>query len=425
MIKVAKFGGSSLSSADGFRRVGEILSDTDRRIAVVSAPGKRFPSDVKVTDILLSICARRGISDTGDMFDRFIERLLSIRDGLKIDFDLESELRTLKENLARLPRDYIVSRGEYFCAKLLAKYVGGRFIDAPVAVRFSYSGAQIPAGDDAAREILKSPLSVIPGFYGGYPNGEIKLLPRGGSDLSGSIVSRLVGADVYENWTDVDGVKLIDPNLVEDAVSVPEMTYGELRELSRLGASVMQEEAVLPLAGIPIHVLDTAHPCGRGTWILPKRSGGGAVGVAIRRGFCALRISKENSAHLPRVMSEALAALKIGGAVTEQISVYADGFTLIASDSGAIPLDDISSLSGVVSVSFKGNVALLGAVSSAGSIAETSAAILDALSKARVEIISAALSGAGTFSAAIDSASLPAAAPAAYRAIADKYSIEV
>lgn len=300
---VVKFGGSSLADADQFRKVAAIIhANPDRRYVVPSAPGRRFDGDEKVTDMLYKCydLSQKG-EDFGDVLGKIRSRYDEIIGGLGLDMDLSEEFETIRENIkSGRPKDYAASRGEYLNGKVLAKYLGFEFVDAADVIRFDDSG-EFDA--EKTNLILSKKLddvdyAVIPGFYGKNNEGTIKTFSRGGSDVTGSIVSRAVMADLYENWTDVSGCLIADPRIVPNAQVIDTITYRELRELAYMGASVLHEDAIFPVRseGIPINIRNTNKPEDEGTLIVestcrkPKYI---VTGVAGKKGFVAVSIEKD------------------------------------------------------------------------------------------------------------------------------------
>lgn len=304
MLKVVKFGGSSLADANQFRKVAEIIkSDADRRYVVASAPGKRDSHDVKVTDMLLQ-CFRlvRDKKSIDETFDKITERYNGIIRELGIDFSLDEDLQGIKVAiLHHATQDYIASRGEYLNSKILASFLGFPFIDAEEGIFFNEEGAlDLDKTDKELGRLLSyHEYAVIPGFYGATPNGMIKTFSRGGSDITGSIVARAANADIYENWTDVSGMLMADPRCITDPQPIPEITYRELRELSYMGATVMHDEAIFPVrkARIPINIRNTNCPEAPGTMIVYKASSNIVptviTGVAGRKGITAIHVEKD------------------------------------------------------------------------------------------------------------------------------------
>jgi aspartate kinase len=302
-VVVAKFGGSSLSDADQFRKVKSIiLSDNRRKYIIPSAPGKRFEKDFKITD-LLYLChdhVEKGIP-FDDVFNIISKRYLDLVKELSVSLDMESYLTEIKEKIAAgASKDYSASRGEFLNGLILANFLGFEFVDAADVIFFNKAGVY---DSEKTQAVLNERLSkiehaVIPGFYGSTPNGQIKTFTRGGSDISGAIVARGVNAMLYENWKDVPGVLMADPRIVENPKPVEKITYRELRELSYMGASVFHEEAIFPVrkANIPINVRNTNDPEDQGTLILndfnPTLNAPSIAGIAGKKDFTVIAIEK-------------------------------------------------------------------------------------------------------------------------------------
>ncbi len=303
MKKVVKFGGSSLAAAKQFQKVKEIIcSDEDRRYVVPSAPGKRFDGDTKVTDLLYECFGRAEAEEPFDLLLAEIrERYEDIIAGLGLDLSLEEDFAEIEERLLREPdRDYTASRGEYLNGKVMSAYLGFEFVDAAEMIRFFDDGT---FDANLTKKLTEERLSlcqyaVIPGFYGAYANGRIKTFTRGGSDITGSIVAWALGADMYENWTDVPGFLVSDPRIVDNPEVVDMITYRELRELSYMGATVLHEEAIFPVrkAGIPINIRNTNDPEDLGTMIVATTSQKPrftVTGIAGKKGFVAVDVYKD------------------------------------------------------------------------------------------------------------------------------------
>ena len=303
--KVVKFGGSSLSGAEQFKKVAAIIkSDPSRRFVVPSAPGKRIDTenDIKVTDMLYRTyeLASKG-EDITEIFEKIKERYNDIIRELALDMSLDVEFAKIKNGIInKAGRDYAASRGEYLVGIILAHYLGFDFIDPEEAIFFSNDGSFDP---ELTNSILKSRLkqsehAVIPGFYGAMPNGTIKTFTRNGSDITGSIVSRAAGAIVYENWTDTSGFLMADPRIIKDPKTIDIITYRELRELSYMGATVLHEDAIFPvrIAKIPINIKNTNAPEEPGTFIVshtdepPQNI---ITGIAGRKSFVVITIEKD------------------------------------------------------------------------------------------------------------------------------------
>ena len=274
MLKVTKFGGSSMADAGQYRKVRDIImADPSRKVVVVSAAGKRFKEDHKLTD-LLYLChahTQYGV-DCTPIFNMITSRYLEIRDELQLNLDLESEFEALKKRLdkKRVTQDELVSRGEYFSAKLMAAYLGYNFVDAADWVKFNMDGSVNQAESyEAFRDAAAGQGVVTPGFYGAMPGGHIKTFTRGGSDITGAYAAAALDADVYENWTDVSGILMADPRIVDDPMTIPQVTYDELRELSYSGAQVLHEGTIFPVRekGIPVNIRNTNAPNHPGTLI--------------------------------------------------------------------------------------------------------------------------------------------------------------
>lgn len=303
MKKVVKFGGSSLASAEQFRKVGKIiLSDETRRYVVPSAPGKRFDGDTKVTDMLYQCyySAANG-EDFSGMLKQIKARYNEIIGGLNLKMSLDDEFEVIAKNFAdKAGSDYAASRGEYLNGMIMAAYLDYPFVDAAEVIRFDEDGI---FDLDVTSEILAKRLeeytyAVIPGFYGAYEDGRIKTFSRGGSDITGSIVAKAVGADLYENWTDVSGFLVTDPHLIEDPEVIDIITYRELRELSYMGATVLHEDAIFPVrkAGIPINIRNTNRPADNGTMIVAstcQKPRFTITGIAGKKGFVTVNIEKD------------------------------------------------------------------------------------------------------------------------------------
>ncbi len=306
-IKVVKFGGSSLADAEHFRQVATIIkADPDRRYVVPSAPGKRQKSDTKITDLLYRcydlIKSRASTEAIDACWGEIRSRYLGIISELGLDFDITGELDYVKNAMLHAAgRGYATSRGEYLHALILAKYLGFDFIDAENVIFFKDNGTldEERTNAELTAELEKHKYAVIPGFYGGTPNGTVKTFSRGGSDITGSIVARAAKADLYENWTDVSGFMMADPRIIDEPCIIKEITYRELRELSYMGATVLHEDAVFPVrsAGIPINIRNTNRPEDEGTMIVSHSLGYDSehviTGIAGKKGFSVLTIEKD------------------------------------------------------------------------------------------------------------------------------------
>ncbi len=304
MVKVVKFGGSSLADAEQFKKVAAIIkSDETRRFVVASAPGKRYGEDIKVTDMLYS-CYKlvKENKDIDEAFKLIEDRYNGIIKDLGLDFWLQPEFDRIKNAIVHhAGRDYIASRGEYLNSMILAKYLGYAFVDAEDGIFFTENGElDTEKTNEELTKILKEHThAVVPGFYGVMPNGTIKTFSRGGSDITGSIVARAISADIYENWTDVSGMLMADPRCVKNPKVINTITYRELRELSYMGATVMHEDAIFPVRekGIPINIRNTNRPEDAGTMIVSTVDSNKVdtviTGIAGKKGFSVIAIEKD------------------------------------------------------------------------------------------------------------------------------------
>lgn len=339
MIKITKFGGSSCASAEQFRKVRAIIeADPARRFVVISAAGRKHKKDNKLTD-LLYLC-RAHIEyhvDCSPVFELIRGRLMEIRDELGLATPIEAELEAFREALPELSIDEIASRGEYFTSRLMADFLGFPFVDAKDVVAMNYDGSfDFEKTGENLKAVLKAnDRFVMPGFYGATPDGKIKVMTRGGSDISGSILARCLRADLYENWTDVSGFLMADPRIVENPRNIEKITYAELRELSYMGASVLHEDAIFPIReyNIPIHVLNTNRPQDPGTLVLDKISDGDTgplvTGIAGKKSFLSIEIVKRNMSNMVGVVSGALSVLEKYGVSLEHLPSGIDSFNIV------------------------------------------------------------------------------------------------
>lgn len=343
MLKVAKFGGTSMADAAQFKKVFDIInSDEERKYVVVSAPGKRFKEDNKITDLLYLTHAHTKFSVPYTPVFKIIEdRFNLIKEELNLSIDLAREFEIIKQNLDnKCEEDYIVSRGEYLSALLLADYLKCDFIDAKDVIFFNYDGTinKTKTYEKLSEVLSKTKKAIIPGFYGSYSDGSIKTFSRGGSDITGSIIAAAAGADIYENWTDVSGFLMADPRIVNNPKQIKKITYQELRELSYMGASVLHEEAVFPArqAGIPINIRNTNEPDNPGTLIVSdeekvKSNGNESIitGIAGRKNFCVFYVHKEHMANEVGIIRKALEVFEDRGLSIDHIPSGIDSFSII------------------------------------------------------------------------------------------------
>ena len=322
MLKVTKFGGSSMADAGQYRKVRDIiLADPDRRVVIVSAAGKRNKNDHKITD-LLYLChshVKYGV-DCDRIFQMIASRYIGIRNELGLAMAIEPELEALKKNVdaKKVSREELVSRGEYFSAKLMAAYLGFQFIDAADWVKFNFDGTvdQEKSYEELRNRITPGAGAVIPGFYGAMPDGTIHTFSRGGSDISGSLAAAALDADVYENWTDVSGILMADPRIVDDPQTIPEVTYDELRELSYSGAQVLHEDAIFPVRekNIPLNIRNTNAPNDAGTMIMESFENDHdqnrfITGITGKKDFSIIALSKRGMSNQVGVLHKVLSVL--------------------------------------------------------------------------------------------------------------------
>lgn len=305
-IKVAKFGGSSVADAKQIEKIRNIVEgDKDIKYVVVSAPGKRFSDDSKITD-LLYLCKTHIEHKIPyeQIFQVIHDRYMEVEADLGVDVGIAHELEIIKKEVeSGASVDYIASRGEYLNAKIIAAYLGFAFVDAKDIVRFSDKGKFLEdiTNDSITRVLGGIDKAVIPGFYGEKLDGSIKTFSRGGSDITGALVARAMKADVYENWTDVSGFLMADPRIISEPKPINSISYMELRELSYMGASVLHEDAIYPakVANIPINIRNTNRPDDPGTMITsePKVDPDQIVsGIAGKRGFTVIGVYKSHLA---------------------------------------------------------------------------------------------------------------------------------
>lgn len=339
MIKITKFGGSSVANAAQFQKVKSIIqSDAGRKFVVVSASGREHKKDNKVTDLLYLIEAHLKYSvDHLSLFALIEERFLSIKNDLGLEYPIEQDLNQLRNNLTKtVSTDYLVSRGEYLTAKLMAEYLEYPFVDAKDIITFHYDGKiDFEATKYRLDNYMKThDCFVIPGFYGALPDGTVKTMSRGGSDITGSILADILNADMYENWTDVSGILMADPRIVHHPKRIDTITYSELRELSYMGASVLHEEAIFPVKekNIPIVILNTNHPEEGGTIIVDQDSTDSKqmiTGIAGKKNFTVIAIYKNHMSDEVGIIRRALEICEIYRVSIEHIPSGIDSFSIV------------------------------------------------------------------------------------------------
>ncbi len=394
--KVVKFGGSSLADAKQFVKVANIIkSDEQRRYVVPSAPGKRFSEDIKVTDMLYQCWQlAHDNEDFSPVLFGIKERYNGIIQELGIDLSLEEEFERIAEGLVaeEYSRDFMASRGEYFCGKVLAKYLGFSFVDAAEVVFFNSDGSlnYEKTYPTMASRLSELENAVIPGFYGSNPDHTIKVFKRGGSDISGAIVASAMKADLYENWTDVDGFLMVDPRMVNNPKIIRQLTYKEMRELSYMGATVLQEDSIIPVrrAGIAINIKNTNNPSAPGTLIVNDDAApledSTITGIAGKKGFKVIAVEKEMMNDEVGFGRKVLSVLEKHGVSFEHIPTGVDTMNVVfqsntpdkeykkmlqeireAVHPDKITLESSLALIAVVGRGMKGNVGVTAKISSA------------------------------------------------------------
>ena len=404
-VKVVKFGGSSLADANQFKKVKDIImADKQRAFVIPSAPGKRTYKDEKVTDMLYkcqSEVTQGNLAEFENIFSRIIERFVNIAYELNLKCDILGELNNIAHNLKNgASADYAASRGEYLNGMLLAEYLDYEFIDATELIRFD---ADKKFDARCTQKLMQDNLkdvrnAVIPGFYGAQEDGEVVTFSRGGSDITGAIVSRGVDAEIYENWTDVSGLLMADPRIVNNPRAIKTVTYTELRELAYMGASVLHDESIFPVrqACIPINVKNTNSPEDIGTMIVPDddeiQEELTITGIAGRVGFSVIAIRKDKMHAEVGFVANVLNVLAQNGISVEHMPTGIDTISLIVEDSQLKDktdkvLKELMENCGCDALELENNMAMI-AVVGRGMIKKigTSATLFNALAKVGVNI---------------------------------------
>lgn len=377
-IKVAKFGGTSVADADQFRKVQAIVeADEKRRLVVVSAPGKRHSEDNKITDLLYLCHAHIKYSVPFDqVFDIIYDRYVEIVKELELDFDIKPYLDEIKSKMTKnISIDYLVSRGEYLNALIMARLLEYDFIDAKEIIFFDNNGSIdfVKTEEMMSKKLSEHHTAVIPGFYGSTPDGKVKIFSRGGSDITGAIVARMAQAEVYENWTDVSGFLMTDPRIVKNPKPIEKITYRELRELSYMGASVLHEEAIFPVRdiGIPINIRNTNEPENPGTIITDnikyKANNNIITGIAGKKDFTVIAIHKNHMNSEVGFIRKLLSILDMNNITIEHIPSGIDTVSIVISDSQIdnklnIVIDEINKKCHPDSLNVYTNMALIATV---------------------------------------------------------------
>ena len=342
MLKVLKFGGSSMADEKQFAKVRDIVrADDSRRVVVVSAAGKRDKNDHKITDLLYLCHAHLQYGVSCDaIYEMIRSRYVAIRDALGLETPLEQEFDALRARMDKgISADELVSRGEYFAARLMADYLGYDFLDSSLWLKFRLDGT---VDQDVSYENLRRAASgrrvVIPGFYGAMPDGSIHTFSRGGSDITGALAAAALDADVYENWTDVSGFLMADPKIVKDPKPIERITYAELRELSYIGAQVLHEGTVSPVRekNIPLNIRNTNQPEHPGTMIMESfdeteesLDGNFITGIAGRKNFSVITITKNGMSNEVGVLRRILEVLEKYQLVLEYLPSGIDSVSLV------------------------------------------------------------------------------------------------
>ncbi len=332
---------------------GIIDGDPQRKYIVVSAPGKRYSADVKVTDLLYK-CHLELLQTGGckKSFSAVRARFSSIVKELNSNFDINSVLDETEERIVtEKSEDFTASRGEYLSARIAAEELGAVFVDAEDVIFFRENGSL--DGERSYREISKvlsgTERAVLPGFYGKGANGKVKTFSRGGSDISGAVVARAVNASVYENWTDVSGFLACDPRIVDSPKHIKCISYKELRELSYMGANVLHSDSIFPVrrANIPIRIKNTFNPSHEGTLILPSSrytpSGSVVTGVAGKKNFTVIFIEKSHMNAEIGFICKVLEVLMREGVSVEHIPSGIDTMSLVI-ESSCLSEDKLSKI---------------------------------------------------------------------------------
>ena len=349
MLKVLKFGGSSLADAHQFAKVKSIVdADESRRVVIVSAPGKRFKDDHKITD-LLYLCAahiKYGVS-CADIFAMIRERYEEIIHECSLKLDLSKDFDALWEKMqSGISKDELASRGEYFSARLMAEFLGYDFLDAALWVKFNYDGSvDREASYEALRRAADGRRVVIPGFYGAMPDGHIKTFSRGGSDITGALAAAALDADVYENWTDVSGFLMADPKIVPDPEPIERITYSELRELSYIGAQVLHEGTIFPVRekNIPLNIRNTNQPDHPGTMIresfeeVEMPGDRFITGIAGKKDFSVITVTKNGMSSELGILRQMLEVLEKYQVNVEYLPSGIDSVSLVVASDKAQP----------------------------------------------------------------------------------------
>ena len=348
-LKVAKFGGTSLANSEQFKKcVSVIESEPERKFVVVSAPGKRNATDEKVTDMLIA-CADGPAAEAEELLPKLQSRFKVMVRGLGVNVDIDGEFAKLRSAIGNPEkRDYIISRGEYLNAMIMAAVTGYKFVDAHGTIFLKEDGT---FDDERTKSVLgkvlaESERAVVPGFYGTMPDGSIKTFSRGGSDITGAIVAAVAGADIYENWTDVSGFLMADPRIVDNPMTVPVITYKELRELSYMGAAVLHEDTIFPVVkmGNPINIRNTNDPEHAGTLIVKNadyfQTKLSITGISGKKGHSTITIEKNGMNEAPHLRDAVLDIFAERNIGIKNILSGIDTMTIVTYTDAVKPCED-------------------------------------------------------------------------------------
>lgn len=342
-MKVCKFGGTSMANARTILKVVDVVEgDLSRHYIVVSAPGKRTPEDVKVTDALYACFNEvKKMGNCNESFKVIDRRFREIVQDLGVEIDIDAELEEIKAGIeGSTTPDYAASRGEYLSAKILAARLNYEFVDAFDLIKFSEKGELLLhySLDRVKAKLSTLQYAVIPGFYGSDSHDNVRTFSRGGSDISGAIVARAMKADIYENWTDVDGFLTADPRIVENPTTINCLSYKELRELSYMGAEVMHPESIFPVysVGLPINIKNTFNPAHPGTMIVKsvdQADGSNIItGVSGQKGLTIINIEKNLMNSEVGFVRRVLSILEYEGISFEHLPSGIDTMSLVIRD---------------------------------------------------------------------------------------------
>lgn len=374
-MKVAKFGGSSLADAVQLKKVRDIIfADDARRYIVVSAPGKGVNNNHKVTD-LLAMCHQLSDHDLNfnEVYKIIEDVYKNIVDDLSLLIDIDKILAEVKEEISKgASYDFVISRGEYMSAQVLASFIGYDFVDAKDLIVFTDGVLDLKRSQDAIEKVLVNhEKAVIPGFYG-VEEGKVKTFSRGGSDVTGSVIAAALGADMYENFTDVSGFLVADPRIVKNPAPIGTITYKELRELSYMGANVLHEEAIFPLRdkNIPINIKNTNKPDKPGTLILSKcdiKNKNILTGITGKKDFTVINLEKVNMNSEKDFFRKLTTVFESNDISIEHMPSSIDSVSVLVADSYITPklnkvLEELKIYLNVDSISWERDISLIAVV---------------------------------------------------------------